>query len=70
MLWIANGKQDADVSVLDKFADAGAISAECKTAMAWAVETGLLQGYANGHLGAQVQLTRGAMAAVLYRHLT
>lgn len=67
MLWIAGGKQTADESVLAKFADAAAISAEAKTAMAWAVETGLIQGYANGCLGAQSQLTRGAMAAILFR---
>ena len=67
MLWIANGKKAADESVLAKFADADAISDESKTAMAWAVETGLVQGYANGLLGAQSQLTRGAMAAILFR---
>lgn len=54
---------------LDGFPDAGQVSDYAKTAMRWAVETGLIQG-ANGLLNPQGNATRAEVAAILSRFCT
>ena len=50
-------------------ADASAVSAYARPAMAWAVETGLLRG-AGGKLNPLEDVTRAQAAAVLERYET
>ncbi len=49
------------------FTDAGNVSGYAQEAMAWAVETGLVQGMGNGKLAPKGPATRAQMATVLMR---
>ena len=49
------------------FTDAGSVSDYAQEAMAWAVETGLVQGMGNGKLDPKGPATRAQMATVLMR---
>lgn len=49
------------------FTDAGSVSGYAQEPMAWAVETGLVQGMGNGKLNPKGPATRAQMATVLMR---
>jgi len=68
MLWRYAGESTADTAALIGFADAAAISGYARTAMAWAVERGILEGE-GGMLTPQAALTRSQLAAILMRFL-
>lgn len=53
MLYRYENKPDADTSVLARFSDSSSIHTwtDCREAMAWAVEIGLVQGGSDGKLG-------------------
>ncbi len=69
LLWRAAGMPMADQSVLGRFSDVAGMSDIGKLAMAWAVENGLINGYPNGTVGPNGQITRGAMAAIAMRYI-
>ena len=60
---------DADLSVLDRFTDAGSVSEWAKPAVAWAVENGLMNGVENADGTRSLQgirdMTRAEMAAMM-----
>lgn len=65
MLWRYDGSPASDAS-LSAFSDAAAVSDWAKTAMAWAVETGILQG-SGGKLSPRSLATRAQVAAIMER---
>jgi hypothetical protein len=62
-----NGQTVEAKGDLSNYHDAGAISNYAKESMAWAVETGLVQGMGNGKLDPKGPATRAQMATVLMR---
>ena len=58
---------DTSSSTEPDFTDAGNVSGYAQEAMAWAVETGLVQGMGNGKLDPKGPATRAQMATVLMR---
>ena len=69
MLWRAAGTpvvSSAGVS----FTDAGSMDAAEQAAFAWAVENGVIGGYADGSVRPDAGITRGAMAAIAQRYMT
>lgn len=64
MLWRYAGSPDA-TSDLSQFVDAGQISDYAQTAVRWAVENGIIQGFGNGELGPRGQATRAQVAQML-----
>ena len=58
---------DTSSSTEPDFTDAGSVSVYAQEAMAWAVETGLVQGMGNGKLDPKGPATRAQMATVLMR---
>ena len=54
-------------SGLDAFPDAGMVSEWARDAMSWCVESGLVQGTAEGLLHPQGNITRAQAAVILYR---
>lgn len=68
MLWRYAGHPESNAN-LSGFRDADKISGWAKTAIAWGVETGLLQGH-NGFLDPQGATTRAQLAAIMMRFLT
>lgn len=61
--------EDVDLSVLDRFTDAGSVSDWAKPAVAWAVENGLMNGVENADGTRSLQgvrdMTRAEMAAMM-----
>ena len=57
----------ADTGALKDFTDRGAVSAYAVEPLSWAVEQGLVNGYADGRLNPQGQATRAQIAAILTR---
>ena len=64
--YAGNGAQ-ADLAVLDQFADAGSVSDWAETAMAWAVEEGHMNGRGGDGLQPQGNATRAEVAALSVR---
>lgn len=52
------------------YTDAAAVSGYARDAMSWAVEAGILSGYADGTLAPGARTTRGQVAAMLMRYVT
>jgi len=69
MMWKAFGKASADASKISTYADAASIPAEAQTAMAWAIERGIVGGYDDNTLRPNATITRGAFCAILHRYL-
>ena len=69
MMWKAFGKASADTSKLNTYKDAASVSAEAQTAMAWAIERGIVSGYDDNTLRPNATITRGAFSAILHRYL-
>jgi len=69
MMWKAFGKASADTSKLNTYNDAASVSAEAQTAMAWAIERGIVSGYDDNTLRPNATITRGAFSAILHRYL-
>jgi len=69
MMWKAFGKASADASKISTYADAASIPAEAQTAMAWAIERGIVSGYDDNTLRPNATITRGAFSAILHRYL-
>lgn len=67
LLWRAAGEPSGDLSVLEKYPDAGSVSAYAKEAMAWAIECGIINGTTQGTLNPMGNADRAQMAAILYR---
>ena len=65
MLWRYDGSPASNAS-LSAFSDANAVSDWAKTAMAWAVETGIVQG-SGGKLSPRSLATRAQVAAIMER---
>lgn len=57
----------ADTGALKDFTDRSAVSAYAVEPLSWAVEQGLVNGYADGRLNPQGQATRAQIAAILSR---
>lgn len=68
MLWRYAGSPAA-TQELTQFQDSAKVSAWAKTAMAWAVEEGLVQGTDSGQLGPQLEASREQVAAILTRFI-
>lgn len=66
ILWRYYGEQDADISALNDFTDGAKVSDYAKTAMAWAVENGILNGD-GGKLLPTDNATRAQYAAIITR---
>ncbi len=64
MLWRYAGSPAA-TGDLSQFVDVGQISDYAQTAVRWAVENGIIQGFGNGELGPQGQATRAQVAQML-----
>ena len=64
--YAGNGAQ-ADLAVLDQFADAESVSGWAETAMAWAVEEGHMNGRGGDGLQPQGNATRAEVAALSVR---
>jgi len=69
MMWKAFGKASADTSKINTYKDAAEVSAEAQTAMAWAIERGIVSGYDDNTLRPNATITRGAFSAILHRYL-
>ena len=69
MLYRYKGSPGADTSVLDRFSDSSSVHTwtDFREAMAWAVETGLVQGGSDGRLDPLSALERSRGAMVLQR---
>lgn len=67
MLWRYSGKPDSSVS-LDDFADGDTVTAYARTAMAWAVETGIIKGTNDNTLNPHVFTYRAQAAVILMRY--
>ena len=63
----AGNNAEADLSVLDQFADADSISDWAKTAMAWAVENGYVNGTSDTTVAPSETATRAQIAAIAVR---
>lgn len=57
---------EADLAVLDEFSDISSSHWAAKE-MAWAVENGIIEGYSDGRVSPNGELTRAALATILYR---
>lgn len=68
MLW--NTLKPEGTGSLSGFNDASAIDIWAKEAMEWAVGAGVIQGHANGSLGATGVLTRAQLAQIFYNYYT
>ncbi len=68
ILWRYANKPAASTSSLNAFSDSYRVSAYAKTAMAWAVEEGILNGM-NGRLIPAAHATRAQTAVIFYRYL-
>ncbi len=68
ILWRYSNKPEASVSVLNAYGDASRVSAYAKTAMAWAVEEGIINGM-DGKLVPTANATRAQTAVIFYRYL-
>ncbi len=66
MLWRYAGEPDSTYS-LSGYSDTAAISSYAETAMAWAVENGIVSGYSDGTLRPTTGANRGQVAAILMR---
>ena len=64
--YAGNGAQ-ADLSVLDKYADASQVSDWARPAMAWAVENGYVNGVSDTQLAPAETATRAQIAAIAVR---
>ena len=69
MLWRAAGCPEASNDAL-AFTDVDTLNAVERAAFAWAVENGIIGGYANGTVRPYAGITRGAMAAIAERYMT
>ena len=69
MLWRAAGCPEASDDAL-AFTDVDTLNAVERVAFAWAVETGIIGGYADGTVRPYAGITRGAMAAIAERYMT
>ena len=69
VLWRMEGAQASGQS-LDAFDDADSVSGYAKTAMAWAVEQGLIRGVSDTSLapGASITRAQGAVLLIRYAH--
>ena len=67
MLWRYSGRPDSSVSI-DDFADAADVSEYARTAMAWAVETGIIKGTNDNTLNPHVYTYRAQAAVILMRY--
>ena len=65
-----NGQTVEAKGDLSNYHDAGAISNYAKESMAWAVETGLIQGITSTTLSPKTTSTRAQIAEVLLRYCT
>ena len=68
MLWRYAGEPDSDYS-LSAFTDADSVSDYAETAMAWAVEHGIITGMTDSTLAPQGTATRAQCAAMLMRFI-
>ena len=70
MLWRYTDRPESDISALDRFSDSSSIHTweDFPEAMAWAVETGILQGNPDGTLKPLSNLERGRGAVILQRY--
>ena len=68
MLWRYAGEPDSDYS-LSAFTDAGSVSDYAETAMAWAVEHGIITGVTDTTIEPQGTATRAQCAAMLMRFI-
>ncbi len=57
-----------DADTLSRFADGGRVNAYARPAMAWAVETGLVEGYPDGTLRPSATTKRSELAAIMVRY--
>ena len=55
-------------TALQGFTDAADVAAVHAPAMCWAIENGMILGYENNKIDPKGNLTRGAMAAIIYRY--
>lgn len=69
MLWRAAGSPQVPAGNM-AFTDAGALNSVEQAAFAWAVEDGIISGYADGSVRPDAGITRGAMAAIAQRYMT
>ncbi len=69
VLWSAAEKPVADESVLDQYPDGASVPDWASMAMAWAVNTGLIQGTGSGDLAPAGTAQRCQVAAVLQRYV-
>ena len=67
MLWRAAGYPA--VSEVLTFTDTAKLSAEEAAAIAWAVANGVIEGYPDGSVRPNANITRGAMAAIAQRYM-
>ncbi len=64
---IQDGKEQASLSILQKFSDANSISKWAERDMAWAVQYGIVMGKSDEKLAASAQTTRAEFAAIIMR---
>lgn len=65
MLWRYAGNPDSGYTLSS--ADAGNVASYARTAMAWAVENGIMNGYSDGNLKPEAPATRAHVAAMVQR---
>lgn len=65
MLWRYAGNPDSGYTLSS--ADAGSVASYARTAMAWAVENGIMNGYSDGNLKPEAPATRAHVAAMVQR---
>ena len=63
----AQGQEVAGADDLSAYGDAASVSGWAKDAVAWAVATGILNGYPGNHLLPGGEATRGQAAAILFK---
>ena len=68
ILWRYSNKPDASTAYLNRYYDSYLVSSYAKTAMAWAIEEGIING-AEGKLLPTEHATRAQTAVVFYRYL-
>lgn len=66
---LASPEEAPSEAVLSAYPDSGSISSWARTAMAWAVENGIISGQGNGNLAPGGQATRAEMAAMLRQYV-
>ena len=65
----AQGQEVAGADDLSAYGDAASVSGCAKDAVAWAVATGILNGYPGNHLLPGGEATRGQAAAIFNRYM-